>query len=217
MMKTASMAEIKLWAMIDKTIMLEMRDCLDVELAGGISVVFNAPTGSAVIRVGNPEISKKSADFYFAQHHGVKWEILAKLSVNPDHGRDTCFGDQFIYDPISRTLIVSEPYFNDGVVHAFDVSENMAEVVEFDTIVCDLEESDKPEGYKKNTKFPLSLSVVGCANGAPAGSFTFEAMSEFANGVQMDRYYREPGANCIMMEGTFDSESTNNHESEEAD
>ena len=209
MTKTASMTEIKLWAMIDKTITASLHDCLNVELAGGVFVVFDESTGTAVIRVGDPKISKKSSDFYFARHGGKEWKILAKLSVNPDHGTDTCFGDQYLYDAWSRTVIVSEPYFNDGVIHAFTFDEAMTEVVEFDAIVCDLEESDKPEGYKTHTKFPTELSEASPIPGMEEGTFSFTVASKFVNDVRSDKYYREVGGNCIMMDGAFDSESTN--------
>lgn len=206
---------VELWALVRKTILSDPAVWFLTKEHGDLAAHFSDGYEKAIIRVKNPFRSNFSAVFYAAQYTEKGWEILSSLAANPEHSNETCFGDQWVVDFKSRTLVISEPYYQDGVVHCFDFSDDMTSIVEFDTIVCDLEESDKPEGYKKNTKFPSSLSIVDYASGAPSGSFTFEVMSEFANGIQMDMYYREPGVNCIMSEDAFDSESTNNNESEE--
>lgn len=200
---------VDLWALVRKTILSDPMVWFLTKASGGITAHFSEHYTAAVIRVKDPEQCNLSAVFYIATLTSEGWKIVSCLAANPEHSNETCFGDRWLMDFASRTLLVSEPYYQDGVIHCFSLSEDLAEIVEFDAIVCDLEESDKPEGYKEHTKFPTDISTASPIAGMEEGTFPFLVTSKFVNNTRLDKYYRDMDVNCIMMDCAFDSESAN--------
>lgn len=164
-------------------------------IAGTISCTFYPKHNTAIVRSVCEGEEVTNNVFFFCLYKDGQWEWKSSLRANPTHAGDTEFGDDFLYHPETGTLIVSEPGYGDGVLHAFNVLDELSVIEEFDSVVCTLTDEEKPEGYELSTKFPFMLSE----DEPSEKGFTFTVSGTTVDGLSENKYRREVGHNCIEL------------------